>query len=58
MSKTPSPTPSEPGRLHGVAPVAVVIAANLASAHTTDQSLAGLAALAFALAHDALVHRR
>lgn len=58
MSKTPSPTPPGPGRLHGIAPVAVVIATNLASAHTTGQYLAGLAALAFALAHDALVHRK
>jgi len=36
----------------------MVIATNLASARTTGQYLAGLTALAFALAHDALVHRR
>jgi hypothetical protein len=38
--------------------LAVVIATNLANAHSTDQYLVGLAALAFVLAHDALVHRR
>jgi hypothetical protein len=59
MSKTSSPTPSEPGRLHGgIAPLVVVIATNLAGAHSTGQYLAGLAALAFALAHDILIHRR
>ena len=59
MSKATTPTPSEPGRLHGgIAPLAVVIATNLASAHSTGQYLAGLAALAFALAHDTLIHRR
>ena len=58
MSKTSTPTPSEPGRFHGgTAPLAVVIATNLANAHSTDQYLAGLAALAFALAHDTLIHR-
>jgi hypothetical protein len=58
MSKTPSASP-EPGRLHGgIAPLAVVIATNLANAHGTDQYLTGLAALAFALAHDTIVHRR
>jgi hypothetical protein len=36
----------------------VVIATNLANAHTTDQYLAGLAALALALAHDAFILRR
>jgi hypothetical protein len=59
MSKTSSPTLPEPGRLHGgIAPLAVVIATNLANAHSTGQYLAGLAALALALAHDALIHRR
>jgi len=59
MSKATTPTPSESGRLHGgIAPLAVVIATNLASAHSTGQYLAGLAALAFALAHDTLIHRR
>jgi hypothetical protein len=59
MSKAPARAPSEPARLHGgVAPLAVVIATNLASAHTTGQYLAGLAALALALAHDALIRRR
>jgi hypothetical protein len=58
MSKTPSAS-SESGRLHGgIAPLAVVIATNLANAHSTDQYLAGLAALAFALAHDTIVHWR
>lgn len=53
MSKTSSPTPSKPGRLHGgIAPLAVVIATNIANAHSTGQYLTGLAALAFALAHD------
>jgi hypothetical protein len=55
MSKTSSPALPEPGRLHGgIAPLAVVIA----SAHGTGQYLAGLAALALALAHDILIHRR
>jgi len=36
----------------------VVIATNLANAHTTDQYLAGLAALAFALAHDTFIRKR
>jgi len=59
MSKTPDLGPSEPWRLHGgVAPLAVVIATNLASAHTMGQYLVGLAALALALAHDALIRRR
>jgi hypothetical protein len=59
MSKTSSPALSEPGRLHGaIAPLAVVIATNLANAHSTGQYLAGLAALALALAHDTLIHRR
>jgi hypothetical protein len=58
MNKTPS-TSSESGRLHGgIAPLAVVIATKLANAHSTDQYLAGLAALAFVLAHDTIVHRR
>jgi hypothetical protein len=58
MSKTPSPAFPEPGRLHGgIAPLAVVIATNLANAHSTEQYLAGLAALSLALAHDTL-HRR
>ena len=57
MSKASSPAPSEPGRLHGaIAPLAVVIATNLANAHSTGQYLAGLAALAFALAYDTLIH--
>jgi hypothetical protein len=57
MSKTP--TPSGSGRLHGgTAALAVVIATNLANAHSTGQYLAGLAALAFALAHDTFIHRR
>ena len=59
MSKAPSSTSPEPGRFHGgIPPLAVVIATNLANAHTTDQYLAGLAALALALAHDTLIHRR
>jgi len=59
MSKASSPAPSEPGRLHGgIAPLAVVIATNLANAHSTGQYLAGLAALAFALAHDTLIHKQ
>jgi hypothetical protein len=59
MSKASSPAPSEPGRLHGdIAPLAVVIATNLVAAHSTGQYLAGLAALALALAHDTLIHRR
>jgi len=57
MNKPSSLAPSEPGHLHsGIAPLVVVIATNLANAHTTGQCLAGLAALAFALAHDALIH--
>jgi hypothetical protein len=57
MSKTPSPALSEPDRFHGgIAPLAVVIATNLASTHSTDQYLAGLAAFALALAHDTLTH--
>ena len=48
-----------PGRLQGgIAPLAVMITTNLANAHSTGQYLAGLAALAFALAHDTLIHRR
>ncbi len=59
MSRASSPTPSESGRPHGgIAPLAVVIATNLANAHSTGQYLAGLAALAFALAHDTLIHRQ
>jgi hypothetical protein len=59
VSKASSPTSPEPGRIHGgIPPLAVVIATTLANAHTTDQYLVGLAALAFALAHDALIHRR
>lgn len=58
MSKTSSPALSESGRLQGgIAPLAVVIATNLASAHSAGQYLAGLAALALALAHDTLTHR-
>jgi hypothetical protein len=58
MSKTSSPALSEPSRLHGgIAPLAVVIATNLASAHSTGQYLTGLAALALALAHDTFTHR-
>ena len=58
MRKTSSPALSESGRLHGgIAPLAVVIATNLVSAHSTGQYLAGLAALALALAHDTLTHR-
>lgn len=42
MSKTRFPASSERGRVHGsIAPLAVVIATNLASAHNTDQYLAG-----------------
>jgi len=59
MSKTSSPALPEPGRLRGgIAPLAVVIATNLANAHSTDQYLAGLAALTLTLAHDILIHRR
>ena len=59
MNKTSTPAPTEPGRLHGgTAALAVVIATNLANAHSTGQYLAGLAALALALAHDTLIHRR
>ena len=59
MSKASPPASSEPGRPHGViAPLAVVIATNLANAHSTGQYLAGLAALAFALAHNTLIHRQ
>jgi hypothetical protein len=54
-----SPTPVHPRRFHGsIAPLAVVITTNLATAHTTGQYLAGLAALALALTHDALTHTR
>jgi hypothetical protein len=50
VSKASSPTSSEPGRFHGgIPPLAVVIATNLANAHTTDQYLVGLAALAVTL---------
>jgi hypothetical protein len=57
MSKTSSPAPSESSRLYGgIAPLEVVIATNLASAHSTGQYLAGLAALALALACDTLTH--
>jgi hypothetical protein len=59
VSKASSSTSSEPGRLHGgIPPLAVVIATNLANAHATDQYLAGLAALALALAPDTFTHRR
>jgi hypothetical protein len=59
VSKASSSTSPGPGRLHGgIPPLAVVIATNLANAHTTGQYLVGLAALAFALAHDTLIHRR
>jgi hypothetical protein len=59
MTKPSSPTPSESGRLHGaIAPLAAVIATNLANAHSTGQYLAGLAALAFVLAHDTRIHRQ
>ena len=59
MSKTLFPGSSEPGRVHGcIAPLAVVIATNLVSAHSTGQYLAGLAALALALAHDTFIHKR
>jgi hypothetical protein len=59
VSKALSPMSPGPGGLHGgIPPLAVVIATNLANAHTTDQYLVGLAALAFALAHDTLIHRR
>jgi hypothetical protein len=59
VSKASSSTPPEPGRLHsGIPPLAVVIATNLANAHTTDQYLVGLTALVFALTHDILIHRR
>jgi hypothetical protein len=59
VSKASSSTSPGPGRLHGGIPsLAVVIATNLANAHTTDQYLVGLAVLAFVLAHDTLIHRR
>ena len=59
MSKALSPMSPGPGRLHGgIPPLAVVIATNLANAHTTDQYLVGLAALAVTLTHDTLAHRR
>jgi hypothetical protein len=59
MSKTSTPAPTEPGRLYGgTAALAVVIATNLANAHSTGQYLAGLAAFALALTHDTLIHRR
>ena len=59
MSKTSTPAPTEPGRLRcDTMALAVVIATNLANAHNTGQYLAGLAALAFVLAHDTLIHRR
>lgn len=59
MSKTHSPVPSKCGQAHGsIAPLAVMIATNLASAHSTGQYLVGLGALALALAQDTLVHRR
>lgn len=54
---SPSAFP-EASRLHaGTATLAMVIASNLASAHSTGQYLTGLAALALALAHDILTHR-
>jgi hypothetical protein len=59
VSKAPSSTSSGPGRFHGgIPPLPAVIATNLANAHTTDQYLTVLAALAFALAHDTLILRR
>jgi hypothetical protein len=59
VSKTLFPGSSEPGRVHvSIAPLAVVIATNLACAHSTGQYLAGLVALALALVHDTLIHRR
>jgi hypothetical protein len=59
VSKASSPTSFEPGRFHGgIPPLAVVIATNLANAHTTDQYLVGLAALALALVHDTFILRR
>jgi hypothetical protein len=59
MSKTSTPAPFESGRLHGgTAALAVVIATNLANAHSAGQYRAGLVALAFTLAHDTLIHRR
>ena len=59
MSKAPASASRESGAPHGrIPPLAVVIAANLASAHTTNQYLAALAALAVALTHDTVIHRR
>ena len=56
MSKTSTHAVTEPGRLRcDTVALAIVIATNLANAHSTGQYLAGLA---FALAHDTLIHRR
>jgi hypothetical protein len=56
MSKASYPgAPPAPRRVHStIEPLAVVIATNLANAHSTGQYLTGLAALAFALAYDAV----
>jgi hypothetical protein len=59
VSRTTSPAPSGRKRHdRDVAPLAMLIAANLAGAHNTGQYLASIAALAVALAHDTLVRRR
>lgn len=59
MNTTASRAAAEPGKLRGAsAPLAVMIATNLANAHGNGQRLADLAALAFALAHDALLRKR
>lgn len=49
---------SEPGGHGSSGHLAVVIATALPNTHTTGQILVGLAALALALAHDALLRKR
>jgi hypothetical protein len=54
----PSDAGTEPGGHGNSGHLAVVIATALPNAHTPAQILAGLAALALALAHDVLIRKR
>jgi hypothetical protein len=55
---TPPDAAPEPGGHGNSGHLAVVIATALPNARTTEQIMAGLAALALALAHDVVIRKR